>query len=105
MSTEEQLTALKQKLQALETKRNQQTAGGSTGTASLVRFTVRVPRERKLRKFAGGRDDGVLEEWISDAKRATADAIDFLLLPSRRGSQGGGATSHSRRTEQPDCHL
>lgn len=84
MSAEEQLTALKQKLEALETKLNQQTASGSTGSESPQQITVKVPRERKLRRFAGGREDGVLEEWISDAKRAIAghtepDAIDFLF--------------------------
>ena len=47
-------------------------------------ITVKVPRERKLRKFAGGRDDGMLEEWIGGATRAIAgqtdaDAVDFLL--------------------------
>ena len=84
MATEDQLTALRQKLEALETKLNQQRRGGSTGTASPGQITVKVLRERKLRKFASGRDDGILEEWISDAKRAIAghaeaDAIDSLL--------------------------
>ena len=45
---------------------------------------MKVPRERKLRKFAGSRDDGMLEEWIGDATRAIAaqtdaDGMDFLL--------------------------
>jgi methyl-accepting chemotaxis protein len=46
---------------------------------------VKVPRERKLRKYAGNRDDKVLEDWVEDAKRAVAaqkltgaDAVDYL---------------------------
>ena len=85
MSAEEQLTVLKQKIEVLETKLNQQTAGGSTGTASPGQITIKVRREHKLRRITGGRDDGVLEQWSGDTKLATdghakADAIDFLLM-------------------------
>ena len=75
---------MKNKLEALESKLSQQTTGGSSSSASPGQITVKVPRERKLTKFTGGRDDGVLEKWASDAKRriagqTKADAIDFLL--------------------------
>ena len=43
-----------------------------------------MPRERKLRKFTGVRDDHLIEDWILDTKRgissqSEADAVDFLL--------------------------
>lgn len=49
-----------------------------------VQPLVKAPRERKLRKFAGSRDDHAIEERIVDAERATsghpkAEAVDFVL--------------------------
>ena len=83
MSAKEPLTALKQKLEALETKLNKQTASRSTSSESPQQITVNVPGERKLR-FAGSWENSVLEEWISDAKRGTdahtePNAINFLF--------------------------
>lgn len=80
---EELVSQLAEKLKALEAQLAQaQTApvpGLTTGP-----ITVKVPRERKLRKFAGNRDDKVIEDWIVDAERAVAgqqeaEAVDFLL--------------------------
>lgn len=87
MTTESQLKELSEKLAALEQQLQGQTGGsGSTGASNTVpnQITVKVPRERKLRKFAGSRDDHALEEWITDADRATtghsdADTVDFLM--------------------------
>ena len=47
-------------------------------------ITVKVPRERKLKKFAGSKDDKAIENWVADAERAIAgqqeaEAVDFLL--------------------------
>ena len=75
------LVALEQQLQ------NQNGPSASASDSSSTnpgQITVKVPRERKLRKFAGSRDDGMLEEWIGDATRAIAaqtdaDGMDFLL--------------------------
>ena len=86
--TEGQIKELTDKLAALKQQlQNQSGATASTTASSSTnpgQITVKVPRERKLRKFAGGRDDGMLEEWIGDATRAIAgladaDAVDFLL--------------------------
>ena len=58
------LVALEQQLQ------NQNGPSASASDSSSTnpgQITVKVPRERKLRKFAGSRDDGMLEEWIGDA--------------------------------------
>ena len=59
------------------------TAAGGSGS-SPGEVTVKVPRERKLRKFTGVRDDHLIEDWILDTKRgissqSEADAVDFLL--------------------------
>ena len=59
------------------------TAAGGSGS-SRGEVTVKVPRERKLRKFTGVRDDDVIEDRILDTKRAISsqsetDAVDFLL--------------------------
>lgn len=64
---------LLQKVQALEAQ---------AGTPPNI--TVKVPRERKLRKFAGSKDDKAIEDWIVDAERAItgqqeSEAVDFLL--------------------------
>ena len=87
MTTKSQLKELSEKLAALELQLQGQTgASGSTGASNTVpnQITVKVPRERKLRKFAGSRDDHALEEWIIDTDRATtghseADTVDFLM--------------------------
>ena len=47
-------------------------------------ITVKVPRERKLKKFACYKDDKAIEDWVADAERAIAgqqegEAVDFLL--------------------------
>ena len=87
MTSAEQLKTLTDKLAALEAQLNGAsggtTAAGGSGS-SPEEVTVKVPRERKLRKFTGVRDDHLIEDWILDAKRATssqseADAVDFLL--------------------------
>ena len=86
--TEAQIKELTDKLTALEQQLQNQSGATASATVSSSTtpgpITVKVPRERKLRKFAGGRDDGMLEEWIGDATRAItgqtdADAVDFLL--------------------------
>lgn len=86
MTTADQLKTLTDKLAALEAQLNggsgSAAAGGSGSSPGEV--TVKVPRERKLRKFTGVRDDHLIEDWILDAKRAInsqseADAVDFLL--------------------------
>ena len=76
--------ALSTKLAALEAQLQGQAGASAPSAVSPSQITVKVPRERKLRKFAGSRDDHVIEEWILDAERATtgqseADAVDFLL--------------------------
>ena len=78
-----QLKELQEKMAALEAKfQGQPSTAASSAAPSQV--TVKVPRERKLRKFAGSRDDHTIEEWIVDAERATSDhpeaeAVDFIL--------------------------
>ena len=65
MTTEDQLKELSEKLAALEQQLQGQTgAGTSAGASSSApsQITVKVPRERKLRKFAGSRDDHALED-------------------------------------------
>ena len=84
MSTEEQLKSLGEKLAALEAQLQDQAGASAPSTVSPSQITVKVPKERKLRKFAGSRDDHVIEEWILDAERATtgqseAEAVDFLI--------------------------
>lgn len=46
---------------------------------------VNLPREKRLRKYAGGQDDKFLEDWLVDVERAIAahtmedkEAVDFL---------------------------
>ncbi|CAH3033742.1 unnamed protein product [Porites lobata] len=74
------LVALEQQLQ----NQNGPSASASdSSSANPGQMTVKVPRERKLGKFAGSRDDRILEEWIGDATRAIAgqtdaDGMDFL---------------------------
>ena len=84
---EEALKALQEKLKALEQKLQGQSDAGTSASASAAtpsQVTVKVPRERKLRKFAGSRDDHAIEDWIQDAERATAghadaEAVDLVL--------------------------
>ena len=74
------LVALEQQLQ----NQNGLSASASdSSSANPGQITVKVPRERKLGKFAGSSDDGILEEWIGDATQAIAgqtdaDGMDFL---------------------------
>ena len=80
MASGETVQALAEKLKELETRLAQQTEAN----AVPGQITVRVPKEKKLRKFVGARDDHLLEEWITDAERAIsgqseADAVDFLI--------------------------
>jgi hypothetical protein len=75
MATEEAIKALADKLKELETQLAQSQPGP---------ITVKVPRDRKLRRFTGVRDDSLLEDWIVDAERSIAgqtdaDAVDFLM--------------------------
>ena len=86
MTTADQLKTLTDKLAALEAQLNGGSGSAATGGSgsSPGEVTVKVPRERKLRKFTGVRDDHLIEDWILDAKRAIssqseADAVDFLL--------------------------
>ena len=104
MTTAEQLKTLTDKLAALEAQLNGASgpaaAGGSGSSPGEV--TVKVPRERKLRKFTGVRDDHLIEDWILDAKRATssqseADAVDFLLYHL----EGGVAPPAGRGEKHP----
>ena len=75
------LAALEQQLQ----NQNGPSASASdSSSANPGQITVKVHRERKLRKFAGSRDDKMLEEWIRNATWAIAgqtdaDGMDFLL--------------------------
>ena len=86
MSTTEQLQALTERLAALEAQLKAQ-SGAETACPSGPapgQITVKVPRERKLHKFVGRRDDHLIEDWILDADRAitgmsNAEAVDFLL--------------------------
>lgn len=77
----EQLAALKQQLEAMEPAG----AAGGGDPQPVPVIKVMAPREKKLRKYAGGRDDKLLEDWISDAQRAVSaqkltdrEAVDFL---------------------------
>ena len=87
MTTEAQLKQLSDKLSALEQQLQGRTGASSSAGASSAapsQVTVKVPRERKLRKFEGSQDDHAIQEWILDAERATtghtdADAVDFLM--------------------------
>ena len=69
MSTTEQFQALTEKLAPLEAQLKAQSgaeAAGPSGTAP-GQITVKIPRERTLRKFMGSRDDHLIEDWILDA--------------------------------------
>ena len=88
MTTAEQLQALTEKLAALEAQMQPQPGtGNSCSSASPGQITVKIPRERKLWKVAGSRNDLLIEDWILDAEQATisqsdADAVDFTQLMS-----------------------
>ena len=85
MATTEEVATLTEQLAALRTQldalRNGQ--GGEAARTPVVR--VVVPREKKLRRYDGGRDDKALEDWIADAQRTVIaqqlsdqDAVNFL---------------------------
>ena len=70
--------------QQLQNQNGASASASGSSSANPAQITVKVLQERKLRKFAGGRDNGMLEEWIGDATRAIAgrtdaDGMDFLL--------------------------
>ena len=76
---EDTIKALSDRLKELETQLAQQPAPGNIQT-----IKVKVPKERRLRKYEGVRDDRQLEDWIADATRAVQgqdppDAVDFLV--------------------------
>ena len=78
--TEAQIKELTDMLVALEQQLQNQNgpsaSASDSSSANPGQITVKVPRERKLGKFAGSCDDGILEEWIGDATRAIAGQID-----------------------------
>jgi len=81
--TEAQIKELTDKLVALEQQLQNQngasmSASGSSST-NPDQITMKVPQECKLRKSAGGRDDGMLEEWIGDTTQAIVDTQ--MLMP------------------------
>ncbi|KAK3745236.1 hypothetical protein QZH41_001846 [Actinostola sp. cb2023] len=78
---DEQMGEISNRLKELETLLAQQ--GGAQATPPNT-IKVTVPRERKLQKYSGERDDKKLEDWIGDATRAIdgktdADAVDYLV--------------------------
>ena len=101
------LAALEQQLQ------NQNGPSASASDSSSTnpgQITVKVHRERKLRKFAGSRDDSMLEEWIGDTTQAIAgqtdaDGMDFLLEQPGQCSQGRGPPTPSWEESHPCCSL
>ena len=77
MASEEAVTQLI--VQPIERVKDLQFAQSQTGPEPI---TVKVLR--KLRKFAGVRDDGVLRKWIADAAPSKTglkdgEAVDFLV--------------------------
>ncbi|KAK3742845.1 hypothetical protein QZH41_004523 [Actinostola sp. cb2023] len=81
------VTELSQKLAELQAKLDEMSQMATAGPSTQAQPTIKVsvPRERKLRKYQGMRDDKILEDWVEDAKRAVsamkltgADAVDFL---------------------------
>ena len=62
-------------------------ASGAGASSSRTQPTIRVmvPREKRFGKYGGAREDGALEDWIADAKRAVrgqsdAEVVDTLLF-------------------------
>lgn len=92
MAAEEQLATLTAKLKDLETQLGQltettqpPTTAHGTSTSATPNIRVSVPREKRFGKYGGTRDDRVLEDWISDAKRAVrgqpdVEAVDTLIF-------------------------
>ena len=84
-TTEETIAALINRLKELEAKLPQQRANvGGLAQPSRPTFKVTVPREKKISKYSGARNDKLLEDWIADATRATrgqgdSDGVDFLV--------------------------
>ena len=69
--------------QQLQNQNGPSASASDSSSANPGQITMKVPRQRKLGKFACSRDDGILEEWIGDATRAIAgqtdaDGMDFL---------------------------
>ncbi|XP_078343403.1 uncharacterized protein LOC144629090 [Oculina patagonica] len=93
---EDALAALTDRLKELETQLGQlteaadntappATAGPGSTSSGTQNIRVSVPRERRFGKYAGTRDDRVLEDWISDAQRAVrgqadGEAVDTLIF-------------------------
>ena len=102
--TEAQINELTDMLAALEQQLQNQNgpsaSASDSSSANPGQITVKVHRERKLRKFAGSRDDSMLEEWIGDTTQAIAgqtdaDGMDFLLEQPGQCSQGRGPPTPS----------
>ena len=92
-TTEDQLATLTTTLKDLEAQLGQpaeaapptSTGPGTSTTTATPNIRVSVPREKRFGKYAGTRDDRVLEDWISDAQRAMRgqpdrEAVDTLIF-------------------------
>lgn len=87
MITAKQLQTLTEKLAELEAQLNgvsKPTSAARGSGSSPGQVTLKVPREHKLQKFTGVRDDHLIEDWILYAKRAISsqskkDAGYFFL--------------------------
>lgn len=83
MAAADQIASLTEQLAELKAQLEGLGNGGGAPVPTVVK--VSIPRERKLRRYGGGRDDKVLEDWISDAHRAVEaqewtnqEAVEFL---------------------------
>lgn len=63
MASAEEVAALTEQLEALKAQLDEIEEGGAR--RPVIR--VSIPKEKKLRRFAGGVDDKALEGWIADA--------------------------------------
>ena len=73
MMSETDIQALYSLVKELQTKLAQRAAAGgvvvATAAASQPVIKVNVPREQKLQKYSGARDDKILEDWIDNTAR------------------------------------